>query len=111
MGIFRQYSDEELQSHFEKLSVDEFEKLKSWTHAKAFKILEHKPGAYLDWHPENGTFLVIILSGKLEVYYTDGTTLLCQPGDLRVASDEGKGHSGRVIGDEPCVVLLVDINK
>jgi hypothetical protein len=111
MEIYRQFSDDRMQSHIEELEPQAFEKLKSWTHAKAFRFHVHAPGTFLDWHPANGKFLIVVLSGALEIGVTDGTRMLCRPGVLRITSDAGKGHTGRVVGDEPCVVLMVDIDE
>ena len=111
MGIYRQFSDEEGQSHIEALNAEVFEKLQSWSQTKAFRFHVHAPGTFLDWHPANGSFIIVVLSGTLELTVTDGTKLVCHAGDLRMTSDKGKGHTGRVLGDEPCTVLMVEIEE
>lgn len=111
MRIYKQFSDEKEQSHIEALLPDVFEQLQTWTQAKGYRFHVHKPGTFLDWHPASGESIIVVLSGLLEISVTDGTQLLCRPGDLRMTSDRGQGHTGRVIGDEPCVVLMVDIGQ
>ena len=111
MGLYKQFSDVENQSHIEKLPQETFHLLQSWTHAKGYRFHVHTPGTFLDWHPASGPMMIVVLSGAIELCVTDGTKLLCHAGDLRMTSDRGKGHTGRVIGDEPCVVLMVDIGE
>ncbi len=109
MGIYRQHSDVNGESHLEALPQETFDALCAWSGAKAFRFHVHPPGTFLTWHPAGGKLIIAVLSGKLEICVSDGTRLLCEPGDLRMTSDEGKGHTGRAIGDEPCTVLMVDI--
>ena len=111
MGLYRQYSDENLESHIEELSKELFIAHNSWQDARLFRFNVHKPGTFLDWHPAGGKFVIVVLSGTLEICVTDGTKQICRAGDLRFTSDEGRGHTGQVLGDEPCVVLMVDIGK
>lgn len=108
MGIYRQFSDEVMESHLSPLTSELREMLQTWQNARAFRLHEHPPGTFLDWHPANGAFAIVVLSGALEITVTDGTQQVCRAGDLRFTSDAGKGHTGRVIGEEPCVVLMVD---
>jgi quercetin dioxygenase-like cupin family protein len=109
MGIYRQFSDEALESHLQPLTAGELANLTDWLPAKAFKLHTHAPGTFLDWHPAGSRYLIVVLSGLLEITVTDGTRLLCHPGDARFTSDQGKGHTGRAVGEEPCTVLMVDL--
>jgi hypothetical protein len=111
MGIYRQYSDAQLESHLEELSPEQFEVCKAWQNARSFRFHVHEPGTFLDWHPAGGKFLIVVLSGELEICVTDGSKQICRAGDLRFTSDEGRGHTGRAAGDGPCVVLMVDIGE
>ncbi|MDR2933653.1 MAG: cupin domain-containing protein [Oscillospiraceae bacterium] len=109
MGIYRQFTDGEGQSHIEELNSATFESLMEWTDANAFRYHVHAPGTFLDWHPSSGKNIIVVLSGAIEITVTDGTSLVCKPGDLRMTSDTGKGHTGRVVGNEPCAVLMVHL--
>ncbi|MGI5897237.1 MAG: cupin domain-containing protein [Oscillospiraceae bacterium] len=111
MAIYRQYSDDQLESHLTPAALDTLAALEEWKGAAAYKIHVHEPGTFLDWHPASGSLLIVVLSGQLEITVTDGTKLICKPGDLRFTSDKGKGHTGRCIGDEPCVVLMVELTE
>lgn len=110
MSLYRQFTDPAGESHLKELGPEVFARLQSWTHARNFRFHVHAPGTFLDWHPASGPMIIVVLSGLLEIGVTDGTKLLCSPGDLRMTSDTGKGHTGRVVGDEPCTVLMVDIS-
>lgn len=111
MGIYKQYSDDNNESHLVKLDLEAHPELKDWNKAEGFKFHVHKPGTFLDWHPAGGYNCITILSGVLEITVSDGTQLQCHPGDVRFTSDQGKGHTGRVIGDEPCTVLMIKIRE
>lgn len=111
MAIYNQTSDERLESHLAPAALETLEALEEWKSAKAYKIHVHTPGTFLDWHPASGELIIVVLSGQLEITVTDGTKLLCGPGDLRFTSDQGKGHTGRVVGDEACVVLMVELGE
>ncbi len=110
MEVYRQFSDDSGESHLRELSAGEFAALTAWAPAKAFRVNVHPPGTFLDWHPANGKFIITVLSGAIEICVSDGTRLVCGPGTMRMTSDSGKGHTGRAIGEAPCVVLMVDIN-
>jgi hypothetical protein len=110
MSIYRQFSDAKIESHLQTLSQEQYVICKTWQKAKAFRFHIHEPGIFLDWHPAGGKFLIVVLSGELEITVTDGTKQICCAGDARFTSDEGRGHTGRAIGDKPCVVLMVDLS-
>ncbi len=110
MEVYSQFSDGFGESHLRELTAEEFAALTAWAPAKAFRVNVHPPGTYLDWHPANGRFIITVLSGAIEICVSDGTKLMCGPGTMRLTSDSGKGHTGRAIGDEPCAVLMIDID-
>ena len=110
MNIYRQYSDSEGQSHFEKVTPEALEPFRQWIDAKAFKFNIFPPGTFIDWHPSEGKLLIATISGKLKITVTDGTSVICEKGDLRIVTDTvGKGHTAEVIGEEPSVGLLINI--
>jgi redox-sensitive bicupin YhaK (pirin superfamily) len=109
--VFRQFSDPQGESHFEALSQEKIKSMTEWSPAKRWRLHIHQPGTFLDWHPSEGDFIITVLSGTIEIGYTDGSKKVCTPGTIRLTSDVGKGHTGRVIGDSPCMVLMMDITK
>jgi quercetin dioxygenase-like cupin family protein len=67
-------------------------------------------GESLDWHPAPRRQFVIILSGQLEIGLGDGTKQVFGPGDARLVEDTtGKGHTTRVLGNEPCLTATVPL--
>jgi hypothetical protein len=109
LEVLRQFSDANGETHFEAFSQEKIKSLTEWSPAKGWKLHIHQPGTFLDWHPAGGEFIITVLSGTIEIGYSDGSKKLCTPGTIRLTSDAGKGHTGRVIGDSPCMVLMVDI--
>jgi quercetin dioxygenase-like cupin family protein len=72
---------------------------------------EFPPGTYLDWHPAPRRQIVIILSGRLEHGFRDGSLHRFGPGDVRVLVDTaGGGHTTRVLGDEAVLVAVVPLD-
>lgn len=110
MGVYRQFTDEQGHSHLAELSREALGKHTDWSPAGAWRLHVHPPGTFLDWHPSDGELLITVLSGVIEIGTSDGETLRCGPGTLRMTSDTGKGHTGRVSGQEPCLVLMVKVN-
>ena len=68
------------------------------------------PGVLQDWHPAPQRQFVIILSGRLEIGFEDGSTKVFGPGDARLVEDvTGKGHTTIALGDEPCVTATIGL--
>jgi hypothetical protein len=111
MEIFKQFTDEHGISQVAPIPENLIETLTKWAPAKAWRLHIHQPGTFLDWHPAGGKFLIVVLSGEIEIGTSDGKSLLCKSGTLRMTSDTGKGHTGRVSGKDPCMVLMVDIGE
>jgi len=109
MKIFNQFSDDAGISHVEAFPDGEIQKLLEWMPAKAWRLRVFPPGTFLDWHPAEGKLLSIVLSGEFEIGTADGKTFRSKPGTLRVVTDTGKGHTARVIGNEPVMLLMVDV--
>ncbi|GHT64599.1 hypothetical protein FACS1894110_04550 [Spirochaetia bacterium] len=111
MELFKQFTDEQGVSQIVPIPENMIETLTKWAPAKAWRLHIHQPGTFLDWHPSDGKLLIIVLSGEIEIGTSDGKDFLCKPGMLRMTQDTGKGHTGRVSGSDPCVVLMVDITE
>ena len=109
LEVFRQFSDSEGETHIEAFSQEQIKNMTGWSEAKSWRLHIHPPGTFLDWHPAGGEYIITVLSGSIEIGYSDGSKKLCTPGTIRFTSDGGKGHTGRVSGDAPCMVLMVDI--
>ena len=106
----RLYTGADGQSHIEPIDI---EKKADWlkglpTSQISFRIWPK--GEFLDWHPAPRRQFVIILSGQLEIGCGDGTKQVFGPGDARLVEDTtGKGHTTRVLGNEPCLTATVPL--
>ncbi len=80
--------------------------------AKGVTFRVASPGYFLDWHRAPRRQYIINLSGEVEIQASDGSALRLKPGDILLAEDvAGKGHTTRVLGNEPrfyAVVPLAD---
>ncbi|MEW6144358.1 MAG: hypothetical protein AB1598_05005 [Thermodesulfobacteriota bacterium] len=109
MGIYRIYKGDDDRSHIEGLSSDDpfWESVKT---TSTMFLKEFPPGTFLDWHPAPRRQIVIILSGRLEHGFRDGSRRTFGPGDVRVLVDTtGDGHTTRVLGDETVLVAVVPL--
>ena len=112
MGIFRLYTGLDGESHVEALPADEAGSAGAARALGPIEFLEDTPGTFFDWHPAPRRQWVIILSGQLEIGFGDGTQRRFGPGDARLVEDlTGRGHTTRVVGDVPCVVMLVAVER
>ncbi len=109
MGIYRIYKGDDDRSHIEELPLyDPFWKSVKTSSTMFFK--EFAPGTFLDWHPAPRRQIVIILSGRLEHGFLDGSRHTFGAGDVRVLTDTaGEGHTTRVLGDEAVLVAVVPL--
>jgi quercetin dioxygenase-like cupin family protein len=71
----------------------------------------HAPvGWFGDWHPTPARQYFVALSGELEVYVSDGQMRRVRAGDVVYLDDlAGRGHTTRVIGDEPVTAVIVQL--
>lgn len=69
------------------------------------------PRAYCgDWHPSPKRQWIFFLSGKMEFETSDGNRYLGQPGAAVLLEDiTGQGHKSRVVGDEPAIMVAVQV--
>lgn len=109
MEIFKQFSDDMGTSKIMSVPDDTLQKLTDWMPARSWRLRIFEPGTFLDWHPAEGKLLSVVLSGEFEIGTSDGKSFRCKPGMLRIVSDTGKGHTARVIGNDPCLLLMIDI--
>ena len=109
MGMFRIYTGDDNKSRIEELSVQD----PLWDSVKTASTMffkEFPTGTFLDWHPAPRKQVVIILSGRLEHTFHDGSSYSFGPGDVRMLVDtEGEGHTTRVLGSESVVVAVVPL--
>lgn len=107
--MYRIYKGEDNKSHIEELQLhDSF--WKSVKTASTIFFKEFPPGTFLDWHPAPRRQVVIILSGRLEHGFRDGSRHTFGAGDVRVLEDTtGEGHTTRIVGNETVLVAVVPL--
>jgi quercetin dioxygenase-like cupin family protein len=67
-------------------------------------------GWFGDWHPSPRLQWWFQLAGELEVEVGDGEKRRLGPGDIvRVEDTTGRGHTTRVIGDQPVRAVYVHL--
>ena len=76
------------------------------------------PGWVGDWHPNPAPQWIVPLSGRWYVESMDGTRVEMGPGEVSFGGDQDarerdgrKGHASGVLGDEPCVLMLVQYDN
>ena len=69
------------------------------------------PGWYGDFHPAPMRQWMIIVSGSLEIGVSDGEKRILPTGTVALVEEAGsKGHTTRVIGDEPSTLMVVQLD-
>ena len=110
MGIARLYTGEDGQSHIEELDLASRPDLTSLLATKGIVFRSTEPGDFIDWHPAPRRQFVITLSGEGEIGLGDGTVYRFGPGQVTLAEDlTGKGHTTRVVGNQPRVTATVHL--
>ena len=108
MQIFRVYSGNDGESHFEELTPDQLAEI-------VFPIgdgpitLRERPSSYFSDYPDAPRRQYVLhMSGIAEYETADGSKCRLMPGDVLEAEDlTGHGHIARSIGDEARVTLAI----
>jgi uncharacterized cupin superfamily protein len=110
MGITRLYTGEDGQSHLEELDLASQPQLTSLLATKGIVFRSTEPGHFSDWHNAPRRQFVITLSGEVEIGLGDGTVHRFGPGHVNLVEDlTGKGHTTRVVGNQPRVTATVHL--
>ena len=108
MAVYRMYTGPDGQSHFEEIKSPAPLNETSHLDAKEAYIRTWPADFFHDWHPSRQRQYAITLSGQLEIEIGDGTKIVFGPGDAYWGEDlTGEGHTGRVVGGQPRVALVV----
>lgn len=113
-NLQRMYTAKDEKSYFR--AFDELFSAPSgvWTPIKpilGFRFCSFAPGFFIDWHPEAGNQLVMILTGtlELEVGGGEGEISMFGPGDICLAEDlTGQGHIDRMHGHTTLSIILIE---
>jgi hypothetical protein len=120
MKLLRIYTGPDGGSHFEELDLPmssvEFAPpappldLSEFWGATRASILRAPPGWEGDWHPAPKRQLMFHLAGEIEGETSDGERRTIGPGTVVLLEDTtGKGHRSRVVGNEPAVIGVVQL--
>ncbi len=122
MRIVHLYADRQGESHFTDMDHDQTEVgyappappfLMSQTYPASAVVLATLPvGWWGDWHPTPVRQLFLQHSGVLDVAVSDGESRRMEAGAVVLLEDViGKGHTTRVVGDEPVECTFVRLAK
>ena len=78
--------------------------------AKSWLVAKGLPVGAKDWHRGSTAVLSIVTSGAWEIEAGNGEKRRLVAGSLLAVLDtSGQGHRSRVLGDEPCVVVGIEL--
>jgi mannose-6-phosphate isomerase-like protein (cupin superfamily) len=120
MKYIRIFSDEEGESHFDDVEVQqelvEFAPpappvlLSQFIPARQFTFLTFPQGWQGDWHPAPARQFFFLLSGNLEGTVSDSEKRIIGPGCIVLLEDTaGKGHLTRVVGSEDVSAIVIQL--
>ena len=110
MGIFRLYSGSDGESHLEEIDLADHPELTAQHNVAGVIFRESPTGRFSDWHNAPRRQYVVNLSGEVEIGLGDGTVKRFGPGHVTLAEDlTGRGHTTRVVGDQPRVSMTIPL--
>ncbi|MSQ27403.1 MAG: cupin domain-containing protein [Dehalococcoidia bacterium] len=110
MGTYRMYTDAPAKARWEAIDLAKTPDWLAGLDTTQIKFGSRPPGVIQDWHPAPQRQFVIILSGRLEIGFEDGSKKVFGPGDARLVEDTtGKGHTTIALGDEPCITATIGL--
>lgn len=110
MSMFRMYTGDDGDSHFEKISVElkgaanegKGKAMSDLIDAHEIQFAESPAGGSFDWHNAPRRQYVITLSGQLEFESRKGEKHVVNPGDVMLFEDvTGGGHRWKLLNDQP----------
>jgi quercetin dioxygenase-like cupin family protein len=114
--IVRVYTGEDRESHCREFTPDLRKADRGFERSllesvKGVSFSRAPAGHFLDWHPAPRRQYVISLSGQVEIGMGDGTVRRFGPGDVFLAEDlTGRGHTFRVVGDQPYLFVTIPLD-
>ena len=110
MAITRLYTGPDGQSRLEELDLAAHPELASLMATKGITFRTAQPGHFSDWHNAPRRQFVITVSGEAEIGLGDGSVHRFGPGHVNLVEDlTGKGHTTRVVGNQPRVTATVHL--
>ena len=110
MTIFRVYSGNDGESHFEEVTPDQFAEIANRRGPGEIGLNQRPSDYFSDFHNAPRLQYVMTLAGMAELEVADGSKMQMGPGDVLVAEDlTGHGHILRHLGSEPRVSISVPL--
>lgn len=110
MSITRVYTGADGQSHIETLDLAAHPELTALMATKGVVFRSFEPGRFSDWHNAPRRQFVITLSGEAELGFGDGSVYHVRAGHANLVEDlTGKGHTTRVVGNQPRVTATIHL--
>jgi len=110
MGNFIRLYTKDGQTHIEEMDLTTHPELATLQAAKGVVFRTTKPGYFSDWHNAPRRQFVITLAGEVEIGLGDGTKHRYGPGHVTLAEDlTGKGHTTRVVGEQPRLTATIPL--
>ena len=110
MSVTRLYTGADGQSHLEELDLAAHPELTSLMATKGVVFRSTEPGRFSDWHNAPRRQFVITLSGEAELGFGDGSVHRVGAGHANLVEDlTGKGHTTRVVGNQPRVTATIHL--
>ena len=108
MGTYRMYADANDDTTWEPVDLEAHKDWLDGFEATHVRFGIRLPDVVQDWHPAPQRQFVIVLSGRLQITYPDGSRKVFGPGDARLMDNiTGRGHQTMAVGGEPCVTATV----
>ena len=110
MAIYRVYTDDDGESHFEDMTLEEHPELGELLNVSEVQVREFDGSRHMDFHPLPERRLIIHLSGEVEIGTSDGSKRVLRAGDIRLMEDvSGRGHTHNDLSPSAAVyVVLTD---
>ncbi len=116
MKVVRLYSGDDGESHFEDIEI-ELNPHGSGFYSELFKsegvMFRAVDGEYsLDFHTAHKRFLIVNLTGYVDLEVGDGTVKRMGPGTVLLAEDHtGRGHKSNAVEGEPRTCLMIPLDE
>ncbi len=112
MGTFRMYTDADGIARWQEIDLAEVSEWTKGIDVTNIRFGAREPGVLQDWHTAPQRQFVIIVSGRLEIGFEDGSTKVFGPGDARLIEDTtGRGHTTIALGSEPCITATIGLKN
>ncbi len=110
MSIFRVYSGDDGESHFEDVTPEQFAEIANRRGPGEISLNQRPSDYFSDYHNAPRKQYVMTLAGRAELEVADGSKRQMGPGDVLIAQDlTGHGHILRHLGNEPRVSISVPL--